>query len=115
MNALSPLPLHYEHEVTPEEIDADFQREAELRILARAITADGARSALKVCLTDREVIDWNRSAQRYLDFDGDDDGDFTCMVEGLDGWLNSTGYGVPGEDQFWRDSAYAERSTWGMV
>lgn len=89
-------------------IDAQHQRDSELREWARRIVDAGPRDALKVCLRNAEVAEWARCAERYLDADGDDGGDFEGMFDGLDRWVNPVGYGPPDEDAGWRMSHAAE-------
>lgn len=94
------------HQQLADQIDARQNELSVLRETARKIIAQGARNALNLCLRDDEVREFENTAQRYLDEGGEDDGQFEAY---LDACSNPVGEGSD-EDQFWRESAYAEGS-----
>lgn len=87
-------------------IDAHQNELSVLRETARKIIRMGARKALNICLRDGEAADLEHEAQSFLDHDGEDGGAFETLLNTLS---NPVGEGSE-EDQFWRESAYAERS-----
>lgn len=77
-----------------------------LLAIAHDIVLRGPTVAITRQLTAIEANDLRNAAQRYIDTDGDDDGDLAYMLAEIDAWLNSPGYG-PG-DIDWRGSRAAE-------
>lgn len=84
-------------------------------LLAKAhdIVLRGPTVAITRQLTAIEANDLRNAAQRYINTDGDDDGDLAYLLAEIDAWLNCPGYGLGDEDAGWRGSSYA--STWGMA
>jgi len=74
--------------------------------LAYSIIANGPRAVLHCNLSPREATDWTRAAQRYINWQGDDDGDFAGMVADLDaprdhGWALDSDF-LHDEQAEWR-------------
>jgi len=60
---------------------SQFNEALYLTELAYSIIANGPRAVLHCNLSAREATDWTRAAQRYIDWQGDDDGEFAAMVD----------------------------------
>jgi hypothetical protein len=58
-----------------------FDEALYLTELAYSIIGNGPGAALHCNLSTREASDWTRAAQRYIDWQGDDDGDFAGMTD----------------------------------
>lgn len=104
---LPHVPYPFTIEVAPEDIDAQLQLDSERRELARRIVGKGAKDALRVCLSDAQIHEWERTAKGYLSSDGDDGGDFAAMIDDLDAWVNPMNWSALDVD-FARD----ERAVW---
>lgn len=100
----TPWPAYFDHDA--DAFDAEQNALSLLRIQARAIV-DDARSALPMEVGHRDLTEWTDTAQRYLDTEGDDDGEFEDMLDTLDRQVNALGYG-PADADFARD----ERAEW---
>lgn len=92
-------------------IEAQLQRESELREWARKILAEGPE-ALNICLRSDEAAEWTYRAGQYLALDGQDDGDFDGMLTEYEVEQNPLGYGAADLD-FLRDERVGMVS-WGM-
>lgn len=77
-------------------------------LLAKAhdIVLRGPTVAITRQLTAIEANDLRNAAQRYIDTDGDDDGDLAYLLAEIDAWLNPVNDCLD-EDQFWRESSIA--------